>query len=208
MSLDDDKEAFRNFSKAFLINFIFGIINMIFIVIMVAWAISTTVMPMGSGEIEPTGPIYAFFIPSVILSLIGNIIFVYYLWHGFKIMETVMPNVSIGKIGALLLLFSSFSLPIIFPIFWGAPSPNFQSPVAYFGLFSIFGVVGLIGIILLVIAIYRIGEKYDNTTIKVGAIIYIFLSFIAAIVLYFGFKELENMKSGKNSVILPPQPPW
>ncbi len=207
MSSDNEKEAFRKFSTAFLINFIFGIIGVIFIGVMVSFLISSSLVTMG-GNPEPVHLFYTVFIPSGILSLIGTIIFVYYLWQGFKIMETIMPNVSFGKIGALLLLFGSFSLPIIFPIFWTFPPNNFQSPMVYFGVFSIFGVVGLIGIILLIIAIYRIGEKYDNTTIKVGAIIYIFLSFIAAIVLYFGFKELENNPRKEKATILPPQPPW
>ncbi len=207
MSSDKEKEAFRKFSTAFLVNFIFGIISVIFIVIMVSFLLSSSFALM-EGNAEPVHIFYAIFIPSGILSLIGTIIFVYYLWQGFKIMETIMPNVSFGKIGALLLLFGSFSLPIIFPMFWSVPSTNFQAPIAYFGVFSIFGIVGFIGVILLVIAIYRIGENYENTMIKAGAIIYIFLSFIAAIILYFGFKELENNPRKERATILPPQPPW
>jgi len=203
-----DREAFFNFSKAFLINFIFGIINVVFIVMVVPFSILNSAMPVEESGAEPVYLFYLFFIPLTILSLIGAVIFVYYLWQGFKIMETIMPNVSYGKIGALLLLVGSFSSPMAFPVFLTPTYPHFSSIMAYFGVFSIFGVIGLIGIILLVIAIYRIGEEYDSTTIKVGAILYIFLSFIIAIVLYFGFKELESKPSKKKSQILPPPPPW
>ncbi len=209
MSSDNAKKAFHLFSRAFLINFIFGIVILAFTLSMVGIAVATLAVPPDYQE-NPRHIFLTFIFPSMLVSLIGNIVFVYYLWQGFEIMEGIIPKVNYGKIGSILLLIGSLSSPFLLTPFFNfsATNPPMFSPLAYFGFLSIFGIVGFIGIILLVVAIYHIGERYDNSTVKVGAILYIFLSFIAAIILYFGFRDLESSPNKEKSVVLPPPPPW
>ncbi len=53
-------------------------------------------------------------------------------------------------------------------------------------------IIGLIGGILIAIALYRIGEKYNESLVTAGGILYIFLAWIAAILLFIGLKNVEK----------------
>ena len=203
-----EKRAFRYFSIAFLINFIFGIISIVFTFSFFGIFITQAMVPP-SNDFQS---LWLIMIPILIIGIIGNILFVYYLWHGFDSMERVFPDIHSSKIGTLLLLLSIFTYPLFMPFYFHAFNPmssqNLGGIAVILSIGIILSIIAFIGIILVVIGLYKIGEKYESTMIKVGAILLIFLGIIAAILLYIGFKELEHKPFEEKAIVLPPQPPW
>jgi len=75
---------------------------------------------------------------------------------------------------------------------------QFSSVIAYFGLLAIGGILGLIGFIGgLILGLWRVGTRYNQTTIKVGAILQIipYVSIIGAILIILGANEAKNTLS-------------
>ncbi len=205
MSYDrKEKEALHNFSTAFLINFIFGILSTLLVASTITSWIFYGIMS------NPTVSFSLYLILSALVSIIGTIIYIYYLYRGFDLMEEIVSGISHGKIGAILMIFSVAIYPFIYPFFTfhtylGPPEMSWIALVL--SVIVILGVLGLIGIILVVISLYRIGENYDSTIIKIGAVLLIFLGFIGSILLYIGFRDLETKSWIKKAIILPPPPP-
>ena len=204
---NQEKQALHYFATAFLINFIFGIISLIINYSLMGLAFIPK--PAPTSYTQPNVPLLLFF-PSLIISTVGTLIYIYYLWHGFDLIAKVIPETSMGKIGSILMISSLFIYPFFLPILGMLSNPpeNIAFISIYISIMGILGVIALVGIILVVIALFKIGEHYNSTIIKVGAILFIFLGFIGAILLYIGFKDLEDKPFEKKSVILPPKPPW
>ncbi|AGB04890.1 Protein of unknown function (DUF973) [Aciduliprofundum sp. MAR08-339] len=201
-----ERKALHYFSLSFLINFIFGIVG---------WIVSfTTIGFVLFSPMPPNQPVHIFspssFIPILIVNGIGVILSIYYLWHGFDLMEKILPDISLGKTGSILLIFSIFVYPSLLSVFIIGPAfPDPLGPImVLFFIAGTLGVVGLIGFIMVLIGIYRIGDHYNSTIIKVGAILMIFIGIVGAILLFIGFKDLENNPRGKKAIVLPPPPPW
>lgn len=79
----------------------------------------------------------------------------------------------------------------------GANPPPCVDPVTLLGLLGIIGIAAitlLIGYIGVLIGIYRVGTRYDQTTIKVGAVLLIipFLNIIAGILILIGAREARR----------------
>lgn len=206
MSSDNlERAALHDFSLAFLINFIFGIVGWIVSFMTLGFVFFSMMSP------NPTLHIHSpvSFLPILTVNAVGMVIFIYYLWHGFDLMEKTLPNVSLGKTGSILLIFSIFVYPSLFSLFLipSAFSGFGGFLMAVFYVAGAIGIIGLVGFIMVLIGIYRIGEHYDSTIIKLGAILMIFIGIIGAILLFLGFRDLER-NPRKKAVVLPPPPPW
>ena len=70
-------------------------------------------------------------------------------------------------------------------------------------------IMELLSGILMAIALYHIGDKYNESLVTVGGILYIFLAWIAVILLFIGLKNVEEKAHrGKPHILLPPPPPF
>jgi hypothetical protein len=73
---------------------------------------------------------------------------------------------------------------------------QFNSVLAYFGLILLGGILTLIGYIGgLILGLWRVGSRYNQTTLKIGAIFQIIplLNIIAPILILLGANEAKNM---------------
>lgn len=73
-----------------------------------------------------------------------------------------------------------------------------SSLIAYFGLIAIGGLLALIGVIGgMILGLWRVGSRYNQTTIKIGAIFEIIplLNIVAPILILLGAMEARNMVS-------------
>jgi len=200
---NQEKQALHYFATAFLINFIFGFIS---IIINFSY-IGLAFVAIGASPPHISQNILGLSFFSFIISGVGMLLFIYYLWHGFDLITRVNPEFSMGKIGSILMIFSIFVYPSLIPIL-NIPFNNIAALTIYFSVIVLLSIIGLVGMIMVIIALFKMGKHYDSTIIKIGAILYIFVGFIGAILLYIGFKDVENKPFEKKSVILPPKPPW
>jgi len=56
------------------------------------------------------------------------------------------------------------------------------------------GLAALVGLVFLVIGLYRLGSDYNNSLVKVGAVLLIPLGFIGALLLYIGLGEVAGAR--------------
>ena len=76
---------------------------------------------------------------------------------------------------------------------------QFSSVVAYFGLIAIGGILSLVGYIGgLILGLWRVGTRYNQTTLKIGAIFQIIplLNIVAPILIILGANEAKHTVSG------------
>ncbi len=141
---------------------------------------------------------------SAILTIIG----LYMLYRGFSILKVLNPQFSLGKTGTVLEMIGmvlvalgtigllATVLPLVNLGNSSAATSLAQSQIgALLGLASlvlIAGILLLIGIIMALIGIFRVGSRYDNTVVKVGAILTLFLGIVGTILLFIGFTDIIN----------------
>lgn len=141
---------------------------------------------------------------SAIITLFG----LYMLYRGFSTLKLLSPEFSLGKTGTVLemvgmvlvVLGTIGLLATILPLVnlgnSSASTSLVQSQIgALLGLAAlvlIAGIILLIGVIMALIGIFRVGSRYDNTVVKVGAILTLFLGIIGTILLYIGFTDIIN----------------
>lgn len=128
-------------------------------------------------------------IASSVLTLIG----LYMLYSGFGILKELNSEYSVGKTGVTLEIISPILvvlgaiglLAILLPIVdLGNSSstvsvlqPQIGAIIGIAFLVIIAAIILLVGIIMVLIGIYRVGEQFNNTLVKVGAILLLFLGF-------------------------------
>ncbi|MGI0080476.1 MAG: DUF973 family protein [Nitrososphaerales archaeon] len=64
-------------------------------------------------------------------------------------------------------------------------------------LFALGGLAAFVGIIGIILGLWKAGERYDNTLVKVGGILYIipFVDIVAPILVFLGAREIEGKLS-------------
>lgn len=67
-------------------------------------------------------------------------------------------------------------------------------------------IVIFIGILLIGIAVWRIGEHYRSSDLKLGAVLMVILGFLGAFILYLSFDDA--IKRVRRRAPPPPAPPW
>lgn len=150
-------------------------------------------------------------IVSAVLTLIG----VYMLYRGFSVLKTLDTEFSIGKTGAVLefvgMIFVVLAviglLAVLLPIVnFGTGSPSTTAITSSIGiilglsfLVLFAAIILFVGIIMVLIGIYRVGGHFENSVVKVGAVLTVFLGIIGTILLFIGFTEIIN-KLKKESV--------
>lgn len=149
---------------------------------------------------------------SAVLTLIG----LYMLFVGFNILKTLENEFSLGRTGAILEFVGMILvvigiiglLGILLPIVnlgsTSSPATLAQSEIgAIVGigfLILVAAILLLIGVIMVLIGIYRVGNHFDNSIVKVGAILTLFLGIVGTILLFIGFTDIINrMRKGGDS---------
>ncbi len=199
----------KNLQIAFLIEIIVGIV-----------AIPSSLFKLftflGGGHLPFIGMQWsAYFFINSIISLIGGIIIFYFLYRGFENIKESITTTSIGTWGAVLKLIAliiSFLLTIFLisylPRLMGG-SIQMENIIQVSIASSVTAIIGLVGGILIAIALYHIGDEYNESLVTVGGILYIFLAWIAAILLFIGLKNVEKKAlRGKPGILPPPPPPF
>ena len=198
-------EAFKKFKIGFLLAIIFGIISF-------PNTILNLLMFLHSEVHELFFFLQTYSIVAGIINFAGGIVVLYFLCKGFEGVEKYISGTTIGKWGVVLkfiALIGSFIVSLfIIPKLFGAlvGKDVHLAFLEIYGLRGIISLIGLIGAIFLAVALYHIGDHYNETLIIVGAILYIFLAWISAILLFIGFRNLEE-KMIHEPLILPPPPP-
>jgi len=122
-------------------------------------------------------------------------------------MILLMIGVAVAASGAILLIQGIPNLIAQVPTSGGAPSTAFgsmfSSLIAYFALIGIGALLALVGAIGgQILGLWRVGEKYNQTLIKVGAIFSIIplLNIVAPILVLVGAYEAKGRLSMKASI--------
>ncbi len=214
MSSDNgiEREALHKLSTAFLINIIFDIAVLAINGMLIGFTLRSLLLLTPYPPPSHSPEIYlASLLPGIIIGLIGALLYLYYLWKGFSLMEKIVSFTSSGKTGVILVAIGTILSSSIFPVsyaFFLSPNMNFEPLMFYVLILSIIGILSFIGLILIAITLFKLGERYDSTIIKAGAILFIFLGIVGAILLYIGFKDVENKPPKEKAIVLPPSPPW
>ncbi|HLH86201.1 MAG TPA: DUF973 family protein [Thermoplasmataceae archaeon] len=129
----------------------------------------------------------------------------YLLILSFTKLQRIYSRFSTGRTGALLSLVGLvvIVLSVIGLLAILEPAIVSNSPISNVGallglavLILFMAIIALIGIVMLTIGLFRVGDKFDSTAIKVGSILAIFLGAIGAILIVIGAsdiaKRLEN----------------
>lgn len=198
-------EAFKRFKIGFLLAIIFGVISF-------PNNILNLLIFLHSEVHEPFFYLQTYLIVARIINFAGGIVVLYFLYKGFEGVEKYIPDTTIGKWGVVLkfiaLIGSFIASLFIIPKLFGALVGE-DVHLAFLEIYRLGGIIsliGLIGAIFLAIALYHIGDHYNETLIVVGAILYIFIAWVGAILLFIGFRNLEE-KMLHEPLVLPPPPP-
>ena len=216
--IPDKKErlelGLRNLQKAFLVELIMGIVVAPFSLF---YFRLTFFSPFSSHPISVSPEflswILFFWLVASIISLAGVVIVFYFLYRGFNGVSSEISGTQIGAWGAVIKLIGSIIsvLFTLFMIFYFISNRGGEFLIEDFLMFISFsmglGIIGLIGAILIGIALYKIGDEYDNTLVTIGGILYIFLSWIGAILVFVGLGEIIKQEPKKASARAYPPPP-
>ena len=143
-------------------------------------------------------------IVSAVLTLVG----VFMLYKGFGILKSLGSEFSVGRTGAILEFIGMILvvlgviglLAIVLPaINLGSTStPASISPseagailgIAFLVLIA--AIILLVGVIMALIGLFRVGTHFNNSLVKVGAILTFFLGIVGTILLFIGFTDIIN----------------
>lgn len=147
---------------------------------------------------------------SAVLTLFGF----FMLYRGFDVLKTADRQFSIGKTGTILemvgmilvVLGAVGLLSVVLPIAGQGtltPGSISSSQIGTLLLLAVMVLVAaiilLVGLIMALIGIYRVGGVFNNSVVKVGAILTVFLGIVGTILLFVGFngiiKELREKSS-------------
>lgn len=105
-------------------------------------------------------------------------------YGGFKIMQNIDRIYNIGRYGSVVQFTEAILLAVGFYLIIFSES----SPVQILGLgFTLAGyALGAVCAMPVGIAFYKLGEKYDGSVVKYGAVTYVLIPVIGPTVLYFG----------------------
>lgn len=139
-------------------------------------------------------------IPGVV-TLIGYFL----IYSGFKGILKLRIGIATGRTGALLTAIGLIVVYIgLIPLLSqlgtltspGATITDLAPLFASVALLLVGAIIILIGVIMLAIGLYRVGESFTNSPVKVGAIVSIFLGIIGYIILLIGLQSLINRLKG------------
>lgn len=133
---------------------------------------------------------------------VAILVVTYYLIIGsFTKLQKIYSRFSTGRTGAILTLVALVvvTLSVIGLLAIIAPSLSSNSTISNIGvvlalafLLLFMAIIALIGIIMLTIGLFRVGDKFDSTAIKVGSILTIFLGVIGAILIVIGSNDIAK----------------
>jgi hypothetical protein len=164
-------------------------------------------------------PIFVDFLTSSI-TLVLFVVSMYFVYHGFSELETVNRRLSTGKTGSMLLLIGVALIIVGLFVFIGyllsigvsgTVHVIFSSVLSILLAFSAFVLIGaiilIIGLIMLIIGLYRVGSIYNTGLVTAGSIVFLFINYIGAILLYVGFGKIKNkLEKTKSDQGLPTKP--
>ncbi|MCL4336928.1 MAG: DUF973 family protein [Candidatus Thermoplasmatota archaeon] len=149
-------------------------------------------------------------IVSAVLTLIG----VFMLYRGFAVLKSLDPEFSVGRTGAMLEFIGMILvvlgvialLAIVLPsINLGSATTTASISPSEIGtllgialLVLIAAILLLIGVIMVLIGLFRVGSHFNNSLVKIGAILTIFLGIVGTILLFIGFTDI--IKQLKKSI--------
>lgn len=221
-------ELIRYSALLLLITFIAGIAVFVIAISIFLSSLAPTLVPTPTGNVTTTPiitPGIVSFLWDLIIIAIADLaielISLYLIYGGFKHLELVDSKLRTGKIGAILslvgvailvatvLAISVTSISLINQISQGASTPaisDFSFP--YMSVLELVGgVITLVGGIMIVIGLYNIGTMFDDTSMKVGAIFYILISFIGAILILVATTNiLRRIRGSSGGAAEPPYP--
>ncbi len=156
----------------------------------------------------PNFPIAALVALIAVLASGAGITFVgfWFVRSGFKMLEPSMSTLGTGALGASLQIAGVLAvavtavLLVVAVILSGMSSTSSAGQglsgtiafIAGLGVIVIGAVIWFVGIILVLIGFYRIGNTYNNNLVEIGAIMYLFMGFIGAILLFIGLSEVKD----------------
>ncbi len=141
-------------------------------------------------------------IVSAVLTLIG----VFMLYRGFVVLKSLGSEFSVGRTGAILEFIGMILvvlgviglLAIVLPAIslGNTTTPASISPseagailgIAFLVLIA--AIILLVGIIMVLVGLFRVGTHFNNSLVKVGAILTLFLGIIGTILLFIGFTDI------------------
>ena len=142
-------------------------------------------------------------IPGVV-TLIGYFL----IYSGFKGILKLRVGIGTGRTGALLtaiglILIYAGLIPLLTQLgVLTSPGATINDLVPLFAsvvLLLVGAILILIGVIMLAIGLYRVGESFTNGTLKVGAVVSIFLGVIGYILVLIGLQSMINrLRSTEN----------
>ncbi len=142
----------------------------------------------------------------LVIGLILGLVALLLMRGGFKTLKKSDPAYGIGVTGTLLeivgIIFVGIAAVLLIITVAGAASSTasavFNSVGAIAGVFAtlgliiIGGIISFVGVILTMIGFFRIGSKYSNALVQVGAVLYLFIAFVGVILLFIGLNEIEK----------------
>lgn len=143
----------------------------------------------------------------LIVSSIITLVSVYLMRSGFSSLSSVNMRFGTGRTGTTLWFIGYIMVVVgyiaILEVFYTAAAGNSPGAVGYAILAAIFlligGLMALIGVIMACIGLFRIGSIFNQDTSKIGAILLFLISFVGAILLFFGTRSIIRKVEGGGS---------
>ncbi len=196
-------EALKPIKNSF---FLLGLIYLAMLIVVGIQVISTVASTLLSeGFTGENFPIIGVISSAVVYSLDALFLFIFLLTlnRGIEGLGIHIPQVKITRLGIIITAIGTVVI-VPFQVALLAFPIGFNIPMIIVSI-SI-SLIVLVGLILILIGIWRIGEHYKVSDVKLGVILLIFLSFIGAFYLYSSFDKV--MEKVKKRLPPPPVPPW
>lgn len=167
----------------------------------------------GTSFFSSTGQITAAFWYAVIAAISQFVILFIssiLLYMGFGRLTAVNSRLRTGRtgsllyiVGLLLVLISIFGLlASLLPLLSQISSGNPAAVSTLYGLIGLLvlvfigAILALIGVIMIAIGLYRIGDIFNDTSSKVGGILYFLINIVGAILMVIGISSIINKIRG------------